>query len=63
METKTFATGQKLTFVQASGTRYEKPAKTVYSVSVYAYSQAEDEHLVIYPDGSSVAVLGKDLFA
>lgn len=54
-----FTKGQSLTFTQAAGTAYERPAEAVTYVGPYFYGY--DEHLVIYPDGTTVAVLAKDL--
>lgn len=54
-----FTEGQSLTFTQAAGTAYEQPAKAVTYVGPYLYGY--EEHLVIYPEGETVAVLAKDL--
>lgn len=54
-----FTKGQKVTFTHAKGTRYEEAPIIVEYVERYFYGF--DEHVVIYPDGSKVAVLERDL--
>lgn len=58
---RTFTPGQQLTFIQAHGTQYQKPAIVVKYVEPYAHGF--DEHVVFYPDGVKVAILDRDIFA
>lgn len=56
-----FTEGQTLTFTQASGTAYERPAKAVTYVGPYFYGF--DEHVVSIPGWGETAVLERDLSA
>lgn len=56
---RTFEPGQTLTFVHAQGTRYEQePVEVTYAEQ---YRHGFDEHVIILPSGSRVAVLDRDL--
>ena len=56
-----FTKGQTLTFTQAAGTAYERPAEAVIYVGPYFYGF--DEHVVNIPGRGETAVLERDLSA